>query len=115
MASVSPSSAADPSGEPIPTSAVLMAASKHIGLRCEAENLDFLRCKKKDPNPEKCLDKGQQVTRCVLGLYVSLSLSLSLISFYSSYVISICAILLLCLGAETERNVEEDEEINMSN
>ena len=46
---------------------------------------------------------------------VRLSLSLSLISFYSSYVISICAILLLCLGAETERNVEEDEEINMSN
>ena len=77
MASVSPSSAADPSGEPIPTSAVLMAASRHIGLRCEAENLEFLRCKKKDPNPEKCLDKGQQVTRCVLGLYVSLSLSLS--------------------------------------
>ena len=113
MASVSPSSAADPSGEPIPTSAVLMAASRHIGLRCEAENLEFLRCKKKDPNPEKCLDKGQQVTRCVLGLYVSLSLTL--ISFYSSYVISICAILLLCLGAETERNVEEDEEINMSN
>ena len=111
MASVSPSSAADPSGEPIPTSAVLMAASRHIGLRCEAENLEFLRCKKKDPNPEKCLDKGQQVTRCVLGLYVSLSL----ISFYSSYVISICAIFLLCLGAETERNVEEDEEINMSN
>ncbi|KAK4586931.1 hypothetical protein RGQ29_023895 [Quercus rubra] len=68
MASVSPSSAADPSGEPIPTSAVLMAASRHIGLRCEAENLEFLRCKKKDPNPEKCLDKGQQVTRCVLGL-----------------------------------------------
>ncbi|KAM3707544.1 hypothetical protein ACB098_02G034600 [Castanea mollissima] len=68
MASVSPSSAVDPSGEPIPTSAVLMAASRHIGLRCEAENLEFLRCKKKDPNPEKCLHKGQQVTRCVLGL-----------------------------------------------
>lgn len=106
MASVSPSSAVDPSGEPIPTSAVLMAASRHIGLRCEAENLEFLRCKKKDPNPEKCLDKGQQVTRCVLGLYVSLSLS---------HFISICAILLPCLGAETERNVDEDEEINMSN
>uniref|UniRef100_A0A7C8YZ71 CHCH domain-containing protein n=1 Tax=Opuntia streptacantha TaxID=393608 RepID=A0A7C8YZ71_OPUST len=54
--------------EPIPTSAVLMAASKHIGLRCHDENVAFLKCKKKDPNPEKCLDKGAQVTRCVLAL-----------------------------------------------
>uniref|UniRef100_A0A7N0UNL7 Uncharacterized protein n=1 Tax=Kalanchoe fedtschenkoi TaxID=63787 RepID=A0A7N0UNL7_KALFE len=55
-------------GEPIPTSAVLMASSKHIGTRCLAENVAFLKCKKKDPNPEKCLEKGQQVTRCVFGL-----------------------------------------------
>lgn len=100
MASVSPSSAVDPSGEPIPTSAVLMAASRHIGLRCEAENLEFLRCKKKDPNPEKCLDKGQQVTRCVLGLYVSLSLYLSfpfilLISF--QFVLFCCLVWVLRL------------------
>ncbi|KAG9457523.1 hypothetical protein H6P81_002031 [Aristolochia fimbriata] len=27
-----------------------------------------LQWQKKDPNPEKCLDKGQQVTRCVLSL-----------------------------------------------
>ncbi|GMN46515.1 hypothetical protein TIFTF001_015693 [Ficus carica] len=61
-------SAVDSSGEPIPTSAVLMASSKHIALRCQSENVEFLKCKKKDQNPEKCLDKGQQVTRCVLGL-----------------------------------------------
>ncbi|KAK4267750.1 hypothetical protein QN277_024490 [Acacia crassicarpa] len=61
-------SSVDASGNPIPTSAVLMAASKHIGFKCQSENLDFLRCKKKDPNPEKCLDKGQEVTRCVLNL-----------------------------------------------
>jgi NADH dehydrogenase (ubiquinone) 1 alpha subcomplex subunit 8 len=61
-------STVDAAGEPIPTSAVLTASSKHIGLRCQAENVAFLKCKKNDPNPEKCLDKGQQVTRCVLGL-----------------------------------------------
>ncbi|ERN10916.1 hypothetical protein AMTRI_Chr12g271870 [Amborella trichopoda] len=61
-------SAVDAVGEPIPTSAVLMAASKHIARKCRAENRDFLNCKRKDPNPEKCLDKGQEVTRCVLSL-----------------------------------------------
>ncbi|POO02369.1 CHCH [Trema orientale] len=61
-------SAVDSAGDPIPTSAVLMASSKQISVKCQAENVAFLKCKKKDPNPEKCLDKGQQVTRCVLGL-----------------------------------------------
>ncbi|KAK8464792.1 hypothetical protein PHAVU_010G084500 [Phaseolus vulgaris] len=61
-------SAVDTSGNPIPSSSVLMASSKHIGIRCHSENLEFLKCKKKDPNPEKCLDKGRNVTRCVLGL-----------------------------------------------
>ncbi|KAF5752239.1 NADH dehydrogenase [Tripterygium wilfordii] len=62
------SSAVDATGNPIPTSSVLMSASKHIGIRCMPENVAFLKCKQKDQNPEKCLDKGQQVTRCVLGL-----------------------------------------------
>ncbi|XP_019431475.1 PREDICTED: NADH dehydrogenase [ubiquinone] 1 alpha subcomplex subunit 8-B-like [Lupinus angustifolius] len=62
------SSAIDASGNPIPTSSVLMAASKHIGIRCHSENLEFLKCKKKDQNPEKCLEQGRQVTRCALGL-----------------------------------------------
>ncbi|XAR54571.1 hypothetical protein NMG60_11029772 [Bertholletia excelsa] len=62
------SSTVDAAGNPIPTSAVLMASSKHIATRCRKENIAFLKCKKDDPNPEKCLDKGQQVTRCVLNL-----------------------------------------------
>ena len=55
-------------GEPIPTSAVLMASWKHIGTACRTENAAFINCKKKDPNPEKCLDSGREVTSCVLGL-----------------------------------------------
>ncbi|KAG8484621.1 hypothetical protein CXB51_023813 [Gossypium anomalum] len=58
----------DVAGEPIPTSSVLMAAAKHIEINCMSENVEFLKCKKKDPNPEKCLDKGRQATRCALGL-----------------------------------------------
>ncbi|XP_030517284.1 NADH dehydrogenase [ubiquinone] 1 alpha subcomplex subunit 8-B-like [Rhodamnia argentea] len=58
----------DAAGEPIPTSAVLMASSKHIAARCRQENVAFLKCKQKDPNPEKCLEKGREVTRCVLHL-----------------------------------------------
>ncbi|KAJ0601900.1 putative GTP-binding protein OBG [Helianthus annuus] len=57
--------AVDEVGEPIPTSAVLMSASKHIAGKCRGQNIAFLKCKKDDPNPEKCLDKGNQVTRCV--------------------------------------------------
>jgi NADH dehydrogenase (ubiquinone) 1 alpha subcomplex subunit 8 len=58
----------DASGEPIPTSSVLMAASKHIAVRCRAENFAFLNCKKKNPNPEKCLEMGRQVKSCVFNL-----------------------------------------------
>ncbi|KAF5774165.1 putative NADH dehydrogenase [ubiquinone] (complex I), alpha subcomplex, subunit 8 [Helianthus annuus] len=61
-------STVDAASEPVPTSAVLMSASKHIATRCRGENVAFLKCKKEDPNPEKCLDKGRQVTRCVLSL-----------------------------------------------
>lgn len=62
--------AVDGTGNPIPTSAVLTASAKHIGIRCMPENTAFLKCKKNDPNPEKCLEKGRDVTRCVLGLYI---------------------------------------------
>ncbi|RWW44031.1 hypothetical protein BHE74_00050245 [Ensete ventricosum] len=68
LGGVDMSSTVDAAGEPIPTSAVLMAAAKHIAARCRAENVAFIKCKKKDPNPEKCLDKGRQVTSCVLNL-----------------------------------------------
>ncbi|PKI68828.1 NADH dehydrogenase [ubiquinone] 1 alpha subcomplex subunit 8-B-like [Punica granatum] len=67
-ATVELASIVDAAGEPIPTSAVLTASSKHIGTRCSSENVAFLKCKKKHPNPEKCLDRGLKVTRCVLGL-----------------------------------------------
>ncbi|XP_078440121.1 NADH dehydrogenase [ubiquinone] 1 alpha subcomplex subunit 8-B-like [Wolffia australiana] len=62
----------DQEGEPIPTSAVLMASWKHIGASCRVENAAFINCKKKDPNPEKCLDRGREVTSCVLGLLKNL-------------------------------------------
>ncbi|XP_057956721.1 NADH dehydrogenase [ubiquinone] 1 alpha subcomplex subunit 8-B [Malania oleifera] len=61
-------STVDAGSDPVPTSAVLMASSKHISSKCLQENVAFLKCKKKDPNPEKCLEKGYEVTRCVLGL-----------------------------------------------
>ncbi|CAH1440703.1 unnamed protein product [Lactuca virosa] len=61
-------SVVDAVGEPIPTSAVLMSTLKHIAGRCRGETLAFLKCKKYDPNPEKCLDKGSQVTRYVMSL-----------------------------------------------
>ncbi|KAK4380804.1 NADH dehydrogenase [ubiquinone] 1 alpha subcomplex subunit-B [Sesamum angolense] len=55
-------------GEPIPTSSVLMAVVKHIGTKCCGENVAFLKCKKEFSNPKKCLEKGCQVTQCVLHL-----------------------------------------------
>ncbi|XP_010558500.1 PREDICTED: NADH dehydrogenase [ubiquinone] 1 alpha subcomplex subunit 8-B-like [Tarenaya hassleriana] len=61
-------SAVDATGDPIPTSSVLTALAKHIGVRYMPENVAFLKCKKNDSNPEKCLDKGRDVTRCALGL-----------------------------------------------
>ncbi|KAK9756419.1 hypothetical protein RND81_01G095700 [Saponaria officinalis] len=48
----------------VPTS-MLIATSKQIGFRCCEEIVAFLKYKKKDPNPEKCRDKGREVTRCV--------------------------------------------------
>ncbi|KAE8698219.1 Acyl carrier protein 1 [Hibiscus syriacus] len=54
-------SVVDAAGEPIPT-------SSHVEIICMPENVEFLKCKKKDPNPEKCLDKGRQATGCALGL-----------------------------------------------
>eukprot|EP00250_Pteridium_aquilinum_P027089 c3417_g1_i1 orf=386-718(-) len=53
---------------PITTSAVLMTASKHISASCRAQNKAFLDCKRADPNPEKCVHRGLDVTRCTLSL-----------------------------------------------
>lgn len=54
--------------ERLPASAVLMAISKHIAIRCREQNVKFMECKKGDRNPEKCLAEGDEVTGCVLGL-----------------------------------------------
>ncbi|KAM0971978.1 hypothetical protein FF1_019809 [Malus domestica] len=51
-------SAVDPAGDPIPTSAVLLATAKHIQFSCKAENVAFLKYKKNDLSPKKCLDKA---------------------------------------------------------
>ncbi|CAM6010590.1 unnamed protein product [Sphagnum balticum] len=58
---------------PITTSAVLMAASKHIASKCGAQNRAFLDCKRNDPDPERCLRQGQDVTGCVISLLKELN------------------------------------------
>lgn len=60
---------------PPPTSAVLMAISKHIAIQCGKENQDFVGCKRRDANPENCLKEGEKVTRCVIDLCALLSIS----------------------------------------
>ncbi len=50
------------------TSDVLWAASKLIGRECASENLNFLECKKEDPNPQACVNAGKGVTQCVHGV-----------------------------------------------
>ncbi|KAJ6846974.1 NADH dehydrogenase [ubiquinone] 1 alpha subcomplex subunit 8-B-like [Iris pallida] len=67
----------DALGNPIPTSAVLTASSKHIATSCRSESVAFVTCKRKDQNPEKCLEKGREVTHCVLNLLKGLHQSCS--------------------------------------
>lgn len=50
------------------TSSVLYAAAKEIGVTCDAENRRFLECKAKDEEPSACLDKGEAVQACTLGV-----------------------------------------------
>ncbi|KAK8613060.1 hypothetical protein V6N13_104382 [Hibiscus sabdariffa] len=90
----------DAAGEPIPTSSVLMSAAKHIEIKCMSENVEFLKCKKKDPNPEKCLDKGRQATRCALGV-------MPICHFLLLWIYAFCslkgpfAVLILCHSLDT--------------
>ena len=53
---------------PTPTSAVLMASSKHIAIRCGRVNKTYLECKRRDKDPQACLAQGDGVTRCVIDL-----------------------------------------------
>jgi len=49
----------------IPTSNVLYAAHKHIGKRCNEVSMNFLRCKKRDLDPNVCLKEGEAVMGCL--------------------------------------------------
>lgn len=53
------------------TSSVLYAAAKEIGSRCESQNRAFLECKAADENPAACLEKGEAVQACALGVLKS--------------------------------------------
>ncbi|GMH45170.1 hypothetical protein BSKO_13127 [Bryopsis sp. KO-2023] len=59
--------------ERLPASAVLMAISKHIAIRCRDQNKAFMDCKKLDRNPEKCLAEGDAVTSCAVGILKDLN------------------------------------------
>lgn len=50
------------------TSSVLYAAAKEIGAACTVENRNFLNCKAQDEDPSACLDKGEAVQACALGV-----------------------------------------------
>ena len=49
-------------------SSTLFALSGLIGKECHAQNMAFMRCKKSDGNPRACLEKGEAVCSCVLGV-----------------------------------------------
>ncbi len=49
-------------------SAVLYSIAKHVSARCSKENREFIKCKKKDKNPETCLKEGDAVTQCAIDL-----------------------------------------------
>ena len=66
----------DSSASPAPTSAVLMAISKHIATRCSKINRAYLTCKEKESDPAKCLQEGDAVTGCVIDLYVQVAVDL---------------------------------------
>lgn len=53
------------------TSSVLYAAAKEIGSRCESQNRAFLECKATHDDPASCLEKGEAVQVCALGVLKS--------------------------------------------
>lgn len=52
-------------------SSVLYAAAKEIGSACDIENRSFLECKSRDEDPSSCLDAGESVQDCALGVLKS--------------------------------------------
>lgn len=53
------------------TSSVLYACAKQIGATCESVNRAFIECKAADEEPSACLDKGEAVQACALGVLKS--------------------------------------------
>lgn len=52
-----------------PTSALLMAASKHVAVRCSKVNAAYIECKdRNNGNPSACVKEGEAVTQCVVDL-----------------------------------------------
>jgi NADH dehydrogenase (ubiquinone) 1 alpha subcomplex subunit 8 len=61
-------------GQGAPTSALLMAASKHIALSCARVNEAYIQCRDKNHNnPTACLKEGEAVTGCVVNLLSDLN------------------------------------------
>lgn len=68
----------DPSGQKstssAPTSALLMAASKHVAVSCSKVNAAYIECKDRNHgNPSACLKEGEAVTGCVVNLLKELN------------------------------------------
>ncbi|KFM26513.1 NADH dehydrogenase [ubiquinone] 1 alpha subcomplex subunit 8 [Auxenochlorella protothecoides] len=53
---------------PLPTSAVLTAVSKQVGIRCSKVNQAYMQCKAEHSNPADCLGPGNEVTGCLVDL-----------------------------------------------
>lgn len=52
------------------SSAILRAASFHLGKHCETINNEFMLCRSEYPNdPRKCLNEGKEVTKCSLDFF----------------------------------------------
>jgi len=62
-----------PSSRP-PKANELYAAARVIGNKCFDENLEFMKCKEtKGGEPSACAAEGQEVHKCVYGLYKEIS------------------------------------------
>ena len=49
-----------------PTASVLYGLAKGIQSNCGTLSRDFMRCKKADLDPKACLEKGAELTKCVM-------------------------------------------------
>jgi NADH dehydrogenase (ubiquinone) 1 alpha subcomplex subunit 8 len=61
-----------PTGRP-PTSQELYGAGRVIGYKCFDQNYEFMKCKAKDDSPTACAAEGDEVHRCVYGLFKEIS------------------------------------------